>query len=182
MEVDQSIGIRTDTVVDRVLLYVASGLFALTVLLATVQVFVRQTGILPSQYFTWTVPVARFLLIIMTYVGGAVVTRNGEHISIDVMLDWFAESRPRTRATLSALSRVVVIAFLAMAVYGAGISTVENWSTSVGGVQGITSGYIYSGIAVGLFFMLLYEVQDLVETVSALTHDDAGIEEATEDV
>jgi TRAP-type C4-dicarboxylate transport system permease small subunit len=188
MEIDQSIEITVENVFDRVILIAATGLFALTVILTTLQVIVRQTPFLPSEWFIWTVPAARFLLIIMTYVGGAVVTRNNEHISISLILDWLGQFVPRLRTSLMVVSDVIVIAFLGMALYGTYLSTTGNWRTSVGGISGITSGYIYLGIGLGLLAMLVYEVDDAVEAVQSLltgdwqtttdeTDDEGGVED-----
>lgn len=185
MDIEQTIDITENNIVDQFVLYTATVLFALTIILTTIQVVVRHISFLPSEHFHWTVPAARFILIVMTYVGGAVVTRNHEHISIDLMLDWIADSLPRLRRSLTVISSFVVIAFLAMALYGVGLSTVKNWSTSVGSISGITGGYIYLGMAFGLFFMLLYEVQDLTSSIytfaSRRTSTDMN-EEAAEDV
>lgn len=159
MDLDQSIDVKTENVLDRGFLYVATGLFALTIILTTIQVLVRQLPFLSFIDINWSVPVARFILIIMTYIGGAVVTRNQEHISIDIMLDWVGKFYPRVRLLFASIADLVVIAFLAIAVYSTYLSTINNWTTSVGAVAGITSGHLYLGIGIGLLGMLIYETQ-----------------------
>lgn len=167
MEVDQSLDVEDDTLLDRAFLYVATGLFALTIALATAQVLVRQLPFLSFIKIDWTVPVARFVLIVMTYIGAAVVTRNREHISIGILLDWVGKRYPRVRLGLSSVADVIVIGFLAIAVYGAALSTIGNWTTSVGSVRGISSGYIYLGIGIGLLGMLVYELMHLSAAIRA---------------
>jgi len=164
MEADQSLNIKNENIIDKVFLYAAIALFGLTILLTTVQVLVRQVPFLGFIDINWSVPVARFLLIVLTYIGGAVATHNREHISIDLVLDWVGKFFPRLRTGLKILSDFIVIAFLAIALYGAILSTGSNWNTSVGAVSGITSGYIYLGIGIGLLGMLFYEIQHMYET------------------
>jgi TRAP-type C4-dicarboxylate transport system permease small subunit len=165
MEIDQSIDLAVENVLDHAVLLVATGLFTLTIVLTTVQVVVRQVPFIPSEWFYWTVPAARFLLIIMTYVGGAAVARNNEHISIDIILDWIGQLVPRLRLLLAFVADVIIVVFLTMALYGTWLSITSSWGTSVGGISGVTSGYIYLGIGIGLLFMLVYEAEDAVEAV-----------------
>ncbi|QCC49412.1 TRAP transporter small permease [Halobellus limi] len=185
MEADQSLSIKKENVLDRVFLYTAVALFGLTLLLTTVQVLVRQIPFLGFIDANWTVPVARFTLIIMTYIGGAVATRNREHISIDLVLDWVGKFYPRLRIGLNIISDLIVIAFLTIAVYGTMLSTSGNWNTSVGAVSGITSGYIYLGIGVGLLGMLIYELQHIYDTIVQMQNKDTkpdSQQEGIEDV
>lgn len=181
MEIDQSLDIEVDNILDAAFLYVATGLFALTVVLTTAQVLVRQIPFLSFINISWSVPVARFTLIIMTYIGGAVVTRNQEHISIDLILDWIGQYYPRFRLGVASIADVIVIGFLAIAVYGAYLSTTSNWTTSVGAVQGITSGHLYLGIGIGLAGMLLYELQHFIKMIRALLDGRARRELREED-
>jgi len=182
MEADQSLSVKKENVLDKAFLYVAVALFGLTLLLTTVQVLVRQIPFLGFIDVNWTVPVARFTLIIMTYIGGAVATRNREHISIDLVLDWVGKFYPRLRITLNILSDFIVIAFLTIAVYGTILSTTGNWNTSVGAVSGITSGYIYLGIGIGILGMLIYELQHIYETIDKIRSDGTKFDERQEGV
>ncbi|POG54294.1 TRAP transporter small permease [Haloferax marisrubri] len=176
MDIDQSINLEVENTLDAAFLYLATGLFGLTVVLTTAQVLVRQIPILSFININWSVPVARFTLIIMTFIGGAVVTRNQEHISIDMILDWVGNYYPRFRVVVATIADAIVIGFLTIALYGAYLSTVSNWTTSVGAVQGITSGHLYLGIGVGLAGMLIYEVQHFVNMIRALLDGSARTE------
>lgn len=176
MDIDQSIDLKVDNILDAAFLYAATGLFALTVVLTTAQVLVRQVPFLTFININWSVPVARFTLIIMTYIGGAVVTRNQEHISIDLILDWVGKYYPRFRVVVASIADVIVIGFLSIAVYAAYLSTTNNWTTSVGAVQGITSGHLYLGIGIGLAGMLVYELQHFIAMIRALSEGRAHAE------
>lgn len=156
MEIDQSLNLKQDTLLDSIVLYVATGLFALTIVLATVQVVVR-TFNLPIQA-QWTEPAARFVLIVATYFGAATASRNGEHIKMGLLLDKLEERHETVRNAFDFISFVVVVLFLLWTLRGTFTSAFNNWNTTLGGVGFVTSGRLYLGISLGLALMLLYEV------------------------
>jgi TRAP-type transport system small permease protein len=162
MEIDQSLGLKRDNTFDAVILYTATALFALTIVLTILQVAVRTLGI---GGLHWTEPVARFILIIGTYFGAAVATRNREHIKIDLVLERLTEDRPNVRRGLNALVAIAVVLFVVVALRSTIGATIANWTTSIGGAALITSGMIYLGISVGLGLMLVYELINLRESV-----------------
>jgi len=168
MEIDQSISVRNTGLLDRIVLYSATLLFALTVILATTQVFVRLVGFIPGDLFYWTVPLARLIFIVMTYVGAAVAIRNQEHISIDMLLDRLEKRNPLLRTVLDAFVGVAVIVFLAIALYGLYLSTVSNWTSPIGGLAGVNSGYVYLGMGTGVLLMLIYSLDDFRRKLIAL--------------
>jgi len=168
MEIDQSIDLRVDNVLDRAVLYLATLLFASTVALATIQVLVRYTFVIPTELFYWTEPLARLMFIVMTYIGAAVATRNREHISIDLLLDKLETRSFRVRKALDVVNSCIVLSFLAIVLYGMFLSMQENWTSAVGGVSGVTLGHVYLGISLGILLMLIYRLQNLVEGVRSL--------------
>lgn len=168
MEIDQSLGLRRDNVFDAVVLYTATGLFALTIVLTVAQVAVRVFNL---GTLHWTEPIARFVLIIGTYFGAAVATRNREHIKIDLVLEKLTENRPDVRRILDSLVAISVVLFVVVAFRSTAGATVANWTTSIGGTAVITSGMIYLGITVGLGLMLLYELVNLRDSIRALLGD-----------
>jgi TRAP-type C4-dicarboxylate transport system permease small subunit len=168
MDIDQSIDVRQESLVDRLVVYTATLLFTLTVVLATAQVIIRFTNVIPGDRFYWTVPLARLTFIVMTYMGAAVAIRNREHISIEMLLDRLERRNPRARRVLDVLVTVVVASFLAVVLYGLVLSTTGNWTSPIGGLTGVTSGYVYFGMGLGIFFMLLYTLQRFVMDVRAL--------------
>ncbi|XVH33426.1 TRAP transporter small permease (plasmid) [Haloferacaceae archaeon DSL9] len=180
MEVDQSLGLNRDTWYDRVILYTATALFALTIALATVQVLVRQLNIqfLGSMY--WTEPAARFVLIVATYLGAAVATRNREHISIKFILERIEVRWPSVGVLLRAFVVVITLIFISVALYGTLTSAVSDWRTSIGGIAFVTSGVLYLGISVGLFLMIFYDVLNLKEDLQAFFSEEERVEASGE--
>lgn len=170
MEIDQSLGLKRDTVFDAVVLYIATALFTLTIVLTVAQVTVR---VFDLGTLHWTEPVARFILIVGTFFGAAVATRNHEHIKINLLLDKLTQDRPVLRLVLDSIVGIIVVLFVLIAVRSTAGAAMNNWNTSIGGTRVITSGMIYLGITVGLGLMLVYEVVNLSESLRGLIGDES---------
>lgn len=168
MQVDQALSLHDDSLFDRVVLYAATALFASTIALATVQVAVRQFGLELFGLAHWTEPAARYVLIVATYLGAAVASRNGEHIKMEFLLDRLENRYPRARRVLDLLVAALVALFVAVALRGTAGSAAAGWETSIGGIGFVTAGTLYLGIACGLAVMLLYELGNLADRLRAL--------------
>lgn len=174
MEIDQSLDLKREHLFDRIVLYSATGLFAITIVLTTIQIFVRLLDLPTFGVLHWTEPAARFILIVATYVGAAVAVRNNEHISIQFLLQRLTGRKPRIGLTIQVLGELIVISFLVIALQGTTITTLGNWTTSIGGIGFITAGHIYLGIAIGIALMLIYAVIDIVTLVKGIANDARG--------
>lgn len=176
MEIDQSLDLKQESVLDRAVLYAATGLFAFTIVLTTVQVFVRWLDLPTFGFLHWTEPLARFVLIIATYLGAAVAVRNDEHIAIEFLLERLTERAPTLGDALSVVVDGVVVAFLAIALRGTVQLAIGDWGTSIGGIGAVTSGHLYLGISVGLTLMIAYALWDAIQSLRSLiaTVGDAG--------
>jgi len=162
----QRIETLTENIFDKIILYIAMGLFVITIVLATIQVLVRNIPMLPIEHFFWTAPLARIIFIIMTYFGAAVAARNVEHISMQLILDRLGESVPRVSLVFGILSTSVVIIVTIVAVVGVAILSMERWGQVIGGIDIGHYGYVYLGITIGLSTTLLYYVLQFVAEVN----------------
>lgn len=160
MEIDQSLAVKTDTLFDRTVLYIAMSLFVMTVVLVIVQVSLRY---LPIQIGIghWTEPLARYTLIVGTYFGAAVAARNREHISMYFMLERLEARLPRFHAILQLVVSIVVVGFLLVAVVASVTAAARNWGSYFGGVYIITMGQMLAFISIGLLLYLLYSLIEL---------------------
>lgn len=165
MEIDQSLDLRQDTLFDRAVLHTATGLFTLTIVLTTLQVFIRWLNLPTFGFLHWTEPAARFILIIATYIGAAVALRNNEHISIRFLLERLRNRNPLVGRIVTILGDLIVIGFLGIALRGTAETTYVDWTTSIGGIGFVTSGHLYLGISVGLGLMLLYALADFAVAI-----------------
>ena len=162
MELEQTLDLKTDTLYDKAVLFVATALFIATITFTTIQVLVRQVGF-GSEYFFWTESAARIILIFMTFLGAAVASRNYEHISIELLLEKIQMRHPVVRIVLDLFVAIVVILVLTIFLRGTTARTLSDWGTSFGGgIAGLTLGMVFLGMSVGIAAMLIYELQKLV--------------------
>jgi len=170
MEIDQSLGLKRDTLFDKVVLYTAVAMFGMTIVLATIQVVVRVFSLpIPRAVpIHWTEPAARFILIVATYLGAAVATRNDEHISIQFLTDRLKNRYTVLGKVIDVLVSAITVATVLVALYGTLTTAVSDWNTSIGGIDLVTSGNLYLGISVGLFLMLIYELLDASDNTRTL--------------
>ncbi|ELY91837.1 TRAP transporter small permease [Natrialba taiwanensis] len=162
MEIDQSLDLKRDHVFDKIVLYSATGLFTFTIILTTLQVFIRLLSLPTFGFLHWTEPAARFVLIVATYLGAAVAVRNNEHISIQFLLERLTRWNSSVGLIVQILGELIVIGFLSVALWGAIRTTIGDWTTSIGGIEAVTSGHLYLGITIGIALMLIYALIDIV--------------------
>lgn len=161
MEIDQSLELKHDWLFDKIILYAATGLFTLTIILTATQVLVRVFEIPMLGSLNWTQPAARFILIVATYLGAAVALRNNEHIAIQFLLERLTNRNKTIGNLILILGKLIVVGFLAVALVGLARTTIVDWTTSIGGIGFVTAGHLYLGIGIGFLLMLIYAVIDV---------------------
>ena len=155
MEIEQSLGLREDTLVDRVVLWLGVIAFTGTVVLAGLQVLNRYIPAGTSLY--WTEPMARYLLIVGTYLGAAVATRNHEHISMYLVQNMLRDNALSASA-LRLFNSFAILLFMAIVVVATTNSALGNWSTQAGGSGIVSLGMLYLGISIGCLLVVVFEV------------------------
>lgn len=162
MQIDQSLGLKRDTVLDRLVIGIAVGFFLLTVALVSLQVVVRTFDF--PMTLGWTEPAARLALIIGTYFGAAVATRNNEHISMDIVLQRLGEKSPRMKEIFDTIVRLITILTLFVVLFSLYTGANGGWNSNWADMSGVTVGMIYLAIAIGLTVMFTYELFELFPT------------------
>ena len=89
----------------RLLLALLAASVAILVIPVTIQMFARQTGLIPA--WIWTEELARFLFIWMVMLGAMIGVREGTHFDVDV----WPELKPRANALLRLVSMVFILVF-----------------------------------------------------------------------
>lgn len=168
MEIDQSLDLKTDSLFDRAVLYTATSLFAFTIILVSIQVLIRWLNLPTFGFLHWTQPAAQYILIIGTYLGAAVALRNNEHISIRFLLERIENWSAKVGRVFRIFSNLIVIGFLGIALRATAITAVDGWSTSIGGIGFVTSGYVYLGISIGIALTMLYAITNIVNTIKQI--------------
>ncbi|MFC6907183.1 TRAP transporter small permease [Halalkalicoccus tibetensis] len=167
MDIDQSLGLEKSSVFDRLVLYSGTLFFISTVVLASIQVFVRVIDF--GIALRWTEALARFVLIVGTYFGAAVASRNREHIRIRFVLEKLEVKNHTAHLVLKIAIQLIIIVFVLVAVWATGAAAISNINTGLPGTTFVTSGMIYAGICIGFLCMGAYEISitryDLEELV-----------------
>lgn len=158
-DIDDSLSVRQDNLLDIVPLYIATGIFLLTIVLATIQVILRQVPV-QIEFLFWTEPLARYLLIVMTYLGTAIAIRNDENVKIDLLQRWLQENRPNLYHVVTVLISLFVLYFVYAVLQGAVAGTQDAW-TSGTNLPHLTYGMIHGMIAISTALMGIYVAYEL---------------------
>lgn len=170
MEIDQSLGLKRENIFDRVLLAIGTGIFLLTVSLVTLQVLIR-TFAFPWA-LAWTEPLSRLSLVVGTYFGAAVATRNNEHINMDILLRKLEGQYPRLKQIFDVLVYCIVTITMTIVVWSLYTGAHSAWSSNWPDIDAVTIGMVYLAIAIALTWMLGYEILKIKQLVDGLFDSD----------
>lgn len=158
--------LREGSIHDKAFLYVATLIFALITVVVFVQVVVRILRIPESQIPSAALaPGARYLIIIGTYLGSVVATRNDEHIRLRLVLNRL-EKYDRLYLGVVLLGKAAVIGVLVIALSGTVPAIRDEWGGTFGAISAISAGHLYLFISIGLFMMIVYELLSFKEVVT----------------
>ena len=112
----------------------------------------------------WTEELARFLLVWVAMLGSAVAFGRKAHLGVDYLVEKF---EPAVRKWATALAHVVVLVFaIVIFVYGGSVVVkdalqLEQMTPALGWKM----GYVYSVLPLSGFFMVLFALDNLVESL-----------------
>jgi len=161
---------KSSSIGDRVLLFVLSAMFSVLVLITIVQVIVRtfNLGFLGLPTFLIE-PVATVLLIVGTYLGAALASRNSEHIRMTTIEDrLMGRKLLALKATASAVTIIVLLIF----VRGVFIAMFDEWNSAFAEVTFMRLGAIYALILVSLVLMMAFEGWNAIQTARDVISDE----------
>jgi TRAP-type C4-dicarboxylate transport system permease small subunit len=118
-----------------------------------------------GQQANWTEELARFLLIWVSLLGGAVAFGTKGHLGVDYFVGKF---HPDVRKVVAVLGHLVVLFFAgAIFLYG-GFQVVRDALTmeQMTPALGWKMGYVYLALPIAGVFMVLYSIENLLETVT----------------
>lgn len=161
MEIDQTLKLADDHPFDRAVLLLGVFFFVLGIVLVSVQVVFRYLP-LDVRVSFWTEPLARFALIVGTYLGAAVASRNTEHIRMTVVSNWLVNRYPRAATVQRLVVSALIVCFLVVALVATANGAANNWGASFGGMPVLTLGQIYVFVSAALLVMLGYELRNAV--------------------
>jgi len=107
----------------------------------------------------WTEEFARYLLILITFVGGALAIRDKQHIAVTAILDKLPK---KARYYLNKCFNLTIIMFLIAVFKGSIIMVKLTWETPVGSISWLTAGKVYLILPVSMVMMIIYLLYQLV--------------------
>ncbi|WP_341898780.1 TRAP transporter small permease [Ferrovibrio terrae] len=122
-------------------------------------IFWALSGVVFLQFFTryvlndsmaWTEEIARYLLIWVTFVGGAIAMRRGTNIGVEVLLHFLPSGPVRV---LRFVIDIITVGFVALLCWFA-VQITERMQIQTMMVVDVPMSVVYAGVACGCFLML----------------------------
>src|SRR4051812_33296661 len=105
-----------------------------------------------NDSLAWTEEIARYGLMWIVFIGGAMVTRRNTHIAVELLSNVMKPGP--MRAALLALVDVIKLGFLGLLAYFS-LTIVERMHMQRMTVFDLPMSYVYGGVALGCFLMLV---------------------------
>lgn len=120
----------------------------------------------------WTEELARFLLIWVTLLGGAVAFGTKGHLGVDFFVGKF---HPDAQKLMAAVCQLIIFFFAAsIFVYGGSRIVVDALAMEqTTPALGWKMGHVYLALPIAGVFMVIYTIENLIETLTALPEGDA---------
>jgi TRAP-type C4-dicarboxylate transport system permease small subunit len=140
-------------------------LFVMLLVVASMQVFFRYVVWVPMP---WTEEVARFLLVWVTFLGAASVTRRKLHITVDWMT---SKLSPRAGHVMGVGVYVMIFLFLITFFWGGLIMMDDSWPITAGTLPWLSIAYVYLGAVIGVALMIIYILRLLSQEIGLVYAD-----------
>ncbi|MCW5687883.1 MAG: TRAP transporter small permease [Pseudolabrys sp.] len=108
-----------------------------------------------NDSLSWTEEIARYGLMWITFIGGAIVVRKKTNIAVELLLQF---SSRRVARVLLAIGDVTQLFFIALLAYFS-IEITDRMSLQIMTVVDWPMSWVYAGIAFGCFLMLARQIQ-----------------------
>ncbi|MBO8162157.1 MAG: TRAP transporter small permease [Brevibacillus sp.] len=132
-----------------------------TIFLATVLVFVNVVLRAFGAGTTWSEELIRYLIIWLTFIGGSICVRKGEHVGIELLPEFLPN---RFKRVLRIIVNVIVISFLLFLLKYSVELTQFNFQTGqTAPALGIPMYIVYLCLPIGALLMIIRYAADIVE-------------------
>ena len=105
-----------------------------------------------NDSLAWTEEIARYGLMWVVFIGGAMVTRRNTHIAVELLSNVMKPGP--LRATLLAVVDIIKLAFLGLLAF-VSVTITERMHYQRMTVFDLPMSYVYVGVAFGCFLMLI---------------------------
>ena len=109
-----------------------------------------------NDSLAWTEEIARYGLMSLAFIGGAVVTRKKAHIAVELVSNLMGPGP--VRAALLALVDFITLGFMALMAYFS-VTIVERMHSQPMTVFDLPMSYVYGLVGLGCFMMLVRQIQ-----------------------
>ena len=109
-----------------------------------------------NDSLSWTEEIARYGLMWLAFIGGAVVTRKKSHIAVELLSNLMGPGP--LRAALLALVDLVTVGFLGLLAYFS-VTIIERMHNQTMTVVELPMSIVYAGVGLGCFLMLARQIQ-----------------------
>jgi len=133
--------------------WLAFALFWCLAFIVFLQFFTRY---ILNDSLSWTEEIARYGLMWLAFIGGAVVTRKKSHIAVELLSNLMAPGR--LRSALLALVDLVTLGFLGLLAYFS-VTIVERMHNQTMTVVELPMSIVYAGVGLGCLLMLARQAQ-----------------------
>jgi TRAP-type C4-dicarboxylate transport system permease small subunit len=111
-----------------------------------------------NDSLSWTEEIARYGLMWVVFIGGAMVTRRNTHIAVELLSNVMKPGP--LRAALLALVDFIKLAFLGLLAF-VSLTITERMRLQRMTVFDLPMSYVYAGVAFGCFLMLIRQAQNV---------------------
>src|SRR5436309_1420315 len=133
--------------------WIAFVLFWALAIIVFLQFFTRYVL---NDSLSWTEEIARYGLMALTFIGGAVVTRKKAHIAVELVSNLMGPGP--LRAALLALVDFVTLGFMALLAYFS-VTIIERMHSQRMTVFELPMSIVYGAVGLGCFMMLARQIQ-----------------------
>src|SRR6266480_506206 len=133
--------------------WLAFALFWALALIVFLQFFTRYVL---NDSLSWTEEIARYGLMSLAFIGGAVVTRKKAHIAVELVSNLMGPGP--MRAALLALVDFITLGFLALLAYFS-VTIFERMQSQRMTVFELPMSWVYAIVGLGCFMMLARQIQ-----------------------
>lgn len=119
----------------------------------------------------WSEEASRYLLVWVSFLGGAYGVRRGAHLGVEAVILMLPK---KLRSFVELLSMVIGIALCGIILkYGVDIVITQMNRMQYSPAMRIPMGYVYLAIPVGMVLFIIRYIQNIIDKVKALLHEEA---------
>jgi len=121
-------------------------MFLITIITVVCRVFLK----IPTS---WSVDLAQFIFIFLTFIGSAAIMKDESHIKITVLMDCLSEG---IQKIFRIIGRLLMITFFIIFVIGLYQNVKFNWTIGIPTVRWMKIGYMYLILLISGIIMIFY--------------------------